>query len=343
MDVERSWDELKRELLHVSERGSEIHKDSRRIRGLNDKVSKLVLYDDLLGQRDGLVHYTAWKSAMNMFDPDQESPVIRMYNYEQANDPEEGQIRPPEWKALEKEERKNWLDGFLTDDDCCREDMEFGSAYGCSFSSGLSGSVEDDLTYWRLYGNDGQGCSLKISTVHGMGVYMVRYRDRNFEGRCKSEKEEDEKVAKRLRSLFKDGKNAVGRIPSGKYRDFVGRTVAKVLLQILYGYYHLVKHLAYEDEREWRMIRVMPRPDEIRYDTASENLVRRYIDGPALNKLLISESIITIGPTVLSRGAARAYLEHAKEKHNIRYVKVKDSGQTYQIYRQGPRLKPTQV
>ena len=339
-DVKRSWNNLKAELRHISERGSEDPENFRKIRGLIDRMPELVLFDDSPEQGVGLVHYTAWKSAMDMFELNQKSPVIRMYNYEQANDPEEGQIRPPEWKALEEEARKNWLDEFLKGNDRWGKEMEFGSTYGCSFSSGPSGSVEDDLTYWRLYGNDGQGCSLKISTPRDMGAYKVRYRDRNFEDRSESDKKEDEDVAKRLRTLFEAGKKTVDSAPIGEYRNIVGKTVAEVLLQVLYGYYHLIKHLAYADEKEWRMIRVMPRPGEIRYDTALENLVRRYIDGPALSKLLSSGSIITIGPTVINRGAARAYLECAKERHQIPYVMVKNSRQTY---RQPPSPKPTHV
>ena len=64
-----------------------------------------------------------------------------------------------------------------------------GSTYGCSFSSGPSGVVEDDLTYWRLYGNDGQGCSLSIPTIH-KDVYEVRYRNKDFRDRSNPEKEE---------------------------------------------------------------------------------------------------------------------------------------------------------
>ena len=338
--VEESWNNLKSELHHVRKRGLEDPRNFLRIRGLIDRMPKLVLHDDSPEQGIGLVHYTAWKNAMDMFDPNQNSPVIRMYNYEQANDPEEGKIRPPEWKALEEEARKSWLDEFLMKDDRSREEMEFGSTYGCSFSSGPSGRVEDDLTYWRLYGNDGQGCSLKISTPHGMNVYKVRYRDRNFEDRCESDEKEDEEVADRLRTLFEAGKRTVDSASSGEHPDTVGRTVAEVLLQALYGYYHLIKHSAYADEKEWRMIKVMPKPGEIRYDTVSENLVRRYVDGPPLSELLISASIITIGPTVPNRGAARAYLEHAKQELRIPYVTVKNSGQTY---RQGPSPSPARV
>ena len=344
-DVEKSWNNLKAELHHVSERGLEDPDCFLQIRGLIDRMPELVLYDDWPDQGVALVHYTTWKSALDMFDPNQKSPVIRMYNYEQANDPDEGQIRPPEWEALEEEARKSWLDEFLKNDDKnddrWREEMKLGSTYGCSFSSGPSGDVEDDLTYWRLYGNDGQGCSLKISTSQGLGVYKVRYRDRNFRDRSSSDEKEDEDVVKRLETLFEAGKKAVDSARSGEHRHFVGRTVAEILLRVLYGYYHLIKHLAYAGEKEWRMIRVMPRPDKIRYDMPSEDLVRRYVDGPALSNLLISASVITIGPTVPNRGAARAYLEHlAKDKHQISPVMVKNSGKAY---RQAPSPKPRQV
>ena len=324
-DAETSWDDLINTLRHV--------KDSRYIdpihRGLLDRIQNSVLYDDSLGSEISLVHYTTWKNALDMFNPNGDHPVLRMYNYEQSSDPDEGQIKPPEWKELEEKERKSWLNEFLTDDDRWRDEMNFGTTYGCSFSSGPSEGVEDDLTYWRLYGNDGQGCSLKISRTHGMGVYKVRYRDRNFNSRNACDKKEDEQVAGRLRELFLVGKETVDKAHKND-RERLGRTVAEGLLRIIYAYYHLVKHIAYAGEKEWRMIAVMPESKEIQYDIASENLPKRYVKGPALSELLSTNSAITVGPTVLNRGAARAYLEYlAKERHEISYVIVKNSRQTY--------------
>ena len=337
MDAGKSWSNLKAELRHVRERGSEDPDNFLQIRGLIDKIPELVLYDESPEQGTELVHYTSWKNALEMFDPGEASPVIRMYNYEQTNDPEEGQVRPPEWEELEKEARKEiWLEEFL-DNDRWREEMKVGTTYGCSFSSGPLGSVEDDLTYWRLYGNGGQGCSLKIPTPQDMIMYKVRYRDRNFKNRSETYRKEDENIAKRLRMLFEDGKQTVKDASSSKHGVIVGRTVAEVFLRSLYGYYHLVKNSAYADEKEWRMIRVMPRINQIQYDITSKDLVRRYVEGPSLNKLLSSASTITIGPTVPNRGAARSYLEHlAKEIHKIQYVSVNNSRQ---VYRQGPFLK----
>ena len=77
------------------------------------------------------------------------------------------------------------------------------------------------------------------------------------------------------------------------------------------------------------MIAVMPKPDQIRYDTASENLVKRYVEGPAFRQLLSSASAVTIGPAVLNRGAARAYFGHLTMGHGMDYVLVKNSNKTY--------------
>ena len=330
MNVRESWRNLEEELHRVRERGSKDPNSFLEIRGIIDKVPGLILYDDSLEKEVGLVHYTTWKSALNMFDLDKKIPVIRMYNYEQSNDPEEGRIIPPEWKDLEREARESWLDEFLKNDDRWGEEMKAGSTYGCSFSSGPSDGVEDDLTYWRLYGNGGHGCSLKISTLHGIGVYKVRYRDRSFENRCESDKKEDGDVAKRLKMLFEARKQTVDNASSSKYKYIVGRTVAEVLLRILYGYYHLIKNISYADEKEWRIIKVMPKPDQIRYDTMSMNLVKRYIEGPKLKDILVTNSTLTIGPTVPNQGVARDYFEYVtKEIHEIKSVKVNNSKQTY--------------
>ena len=327
MRMQESWDSLVAELRHIRERGSVDAAYFLTIRGLFDRFSKLVLDGDLPEKGVSLVHYTAWKNALGMFNMNQEKPVLRMYNYEHSNDPNEGGIQPPEWKNIEKKE--SWVDEFLENDGRWAEDMRFGgSTYGSSFFSGSS-DADDDLTCWRLYGNDGRGCSLKISNPSNVNVYKVRYRDRDFNTRTQCEKKEDEQVAERLRRLFTAGKEVVDGAPD-EYRHIVGPTVAQGLRQVIYGYYHLVKHRAYLGEKEWRMVTVMPRRDTIQYDTTSEDMVKRYINGPALKDLLISASAITIGPTVPNRGAARAYLEHlVRDKHKIEHVVVKNSDKIY--------------
>ena len=268
-------------------------------------------------------------------DVDREPLVLRMYNYEQSNDPEEGRIKPTEWEKIE-EDVACLAKQFLELDDRKTEEISLeGSTYGCSFSSGASDIIEDDLTYWRLYGDDGRGCSLKIPTADIVGedkarlrAYKVRYRDRDPDNRSDGEKKEDKQVAERLKTFLEAAEEAVCHAPE-KYKFEVCKTVAKGLYQIIHGYYHLIKNRAYEDENEWRIIRVKPRLDKIRYDARSDYLVRRYIEGPALKDVLISESAITIGPTVPNRGVARSYFKHLAGRHGLKHVKVRISDKTY--------------
>ena len=105
---------------------------------------------------------------------------------------------------------------------------------------------------------------------------------------------------------------------------------AEFLFRIIHSYYHLIKHVAYEGEKEWRMISVMPKPSSVLFDTTSGNIIKRYVEGASLEEMLSSASVVTVGPDVPSRGAARAYIEYLpRDIHKIKYVTVKNSQQTY--------------
>ena len=102
------------------------------------------------------------------------------------------------------------------------------------------------------------------------------------------------------------------------------------LFRIIHSYYYLIKHSTYEGEKEWHKINIMPEPNSIRFDMISENIIKQYVEGTALERMLSSVSTITVGPTVPNRSAARVYIEYiAKDIHKIRYVTVKNSRQTY--------------
>lgn len=330
-DITGSWDTLYNTLKSCISRIPKDPLNFLELHGLNRGVADLVFFEDTLSVEARLAHYTSWENVIKMFELNHGVPIIRMYNYELANDPEEGKIKPPEWEALEDKAVNELFGDLLGRNESLKDLMVTESAFGCSFSSGPRSGVGDDMTYWRLYGNDGQGCSLRVPSVPAAGAYKVRYRHRDFANRSKSEKLEDEGVAARLSEFVDLAKEAVDCTPE-KFKRDAAILVANALFRVLYGYYHLVKHIAYEDEQEWRIIRVMPRFDEVRYDTDSPNLVKRYVNGPKLSELLETESVITIGPTVPNSAVARDFLkERVKEEHGIMSVKVEVSNQSYRL------------
>ena len=329
MSIERNWKRLF-DLLEEIQR-----KDLYKVAGerLAGCVRDLVLYDDRLDEASGgLAHYTSWENLIKILDVRrEETPVLRMYNYESANDPEEGRIRPIEWSELEKE-----AEAFSEKYGVARDGSERrrgGSTYGCSFSAGGEG-VEDHLMFWRLYGNNGKGASLKLGVVSGMqppkGMYKVRYRDKNGGRKEEEEISEDKAVAGLVKRFLDLGHETIANAPELE-RESVGRSICRALWQIFDGYCHLVKSSAYEHEQEWRMIKVVrPDSEEVKYSVAQDGVVRRYVERDKMKNVFGSASVITLGPRVPNDyGAAKGYVEALANRHGMKYTRVKASRERY--------------
>ena len=131
--VSENWRELMEELRRIGRRGFERPAYTQNIHGLLLKeIPNLILYEDLARpDADRLVHYTSWENALNMFSGN-ENPVLRMYNYEQSNDPDEGKIRPREWKDVLQ--NAEWADKILEND-----------AAGCRISN--MGGIPTDVHF----------------------------------------------------------------------------------------------------------------------------------------------------------------------------------------------------
>ena len=113
--VNDSWRNFTSELQRVYDRGFEKPEYYRAVRTVFDQIQQLALYDDCpIESKIDLVHYTTWSNALNMFKRTQSTdrvddwteniclPILRMYNYEQSNDPDEGRIKPLALKKIEK-------------------------------------------------------------------------------------------------------------------------------------------------------------------------------------------------------------------------------------------------
>lgn len=297
--------------------------DSDPLDKVDTAIKELVFYDDrLVGEY--LVHYTSWDKALAILK--KRKPVLRSYNYEWTNDPHEGKLWRKAWEGLAADVVR--MDNLLPayDQTLLRSGRSIGSTFGCCFSAGGLG-VEDNLTFWRLYGRDGNGCSFKV-TSHLESTYKVRYLDESRNNRDDDEKELDQRIGSWMEDLLKKGHDLIEQSLGARRKD-VASGVAVRIRKILGGYHHLAKSTDFADENEWRMIDVSPPTKSIRYEEDETGVVRRYVSGPSLKHGLSSESSITVGPQVPNGGAARAYVENLARKRGLDLPEVKLSKQNY--------------
>lgn len=296
---------------------------------LNKEIWQVKFYDEEKNQETGqyFAHYTSWSNMLMILS--QEQPVIRLYNYEAVNDPLEGRILPKEWKKIRKKAMHMEEHVYRTSGNPHRVDTDShwqpSDTYGYSFSSGRE-DVGDDLTFWRLYGNNGEGCSLMMKS-RGPQMYRIRYRRRDGQGRDAEEQKEDGEVAAEMDNLLDSGRRAIDNIDDD-YKEPVGIAIAETVQIILEGYACLVKDITYSVEKEWRRIVVKPSLQNTLFDV-NEAMVKRYVEGEAIKDLLISESRITIGPTVANAKAARDYVKKTARMRNIKLPAVETSKKAY--------------
>ena len=336
--MDKTWKDLLSSIEDLNRGHMVGEKASQKVDELPTLADDLALYSDKPTNKQDLVHYTSWERALSILQ--QDAPIMRMYHYELANDPEEGRILPTPWKDVYREATAWIREWQELHDEGVEGSIDGGDAYGCSFSSSAAleegvhsmqdtDSVEDKLTFWRFYGHDGEGCSFKVSKniffpgeYHG--IYRVRYRHSNGDAIQEKDRIEDREVASRMRELFHSTKTFV----EGSTKSDVDACKVAIdsLCRVFGGYRHLIKNVRYSDEREWRMIKVMPR--QVKFDADHGNIVRRYVDGLPWRKLLSSGSVVTVGPTVRNRAAAVGYVNHLvndKFPHSV----VRSSEQTY--------------
>ena len=288
-----------------------------------------IFYDDIPRDKQEFVHYTSWERALAILEED--GPVLRMYNYERSNDPQEGSLWRRTFERLKDETA--WLDEYLPEHEKTlkRTGRSAGSTFGCSFSSDVVG-VDDNLTFWRLYGNDGEGCSFKVTgrLLKGSNtrIYKVRYLNEDYSNADSEDERGDVRLAFRLENLIKQSRDVAARAREINRED-VATAIASGVRKVLGGYHHLAKSKYFEDEREWRMIEVDPHHDSVDYEVNDDGVVSRYILGLDLKKVLATGSSITIGPQVQNAGAARAYVEHLVRRKEMWGTDVKISKQNY--------------
>jgi len=241
-----------------------------------------------------LAHYTSVETVFSIIKKKGE---LRLYDAFYLNDPNEGKIFVDHLKdALS--ENYEWL-GSVNDTD----------AFICSFVGGDK-EVGDKLSYWHSYGKGGLGCSLRLSEHHSHESVLqpVLYGEENVK-----------KAVTAFEPFFKLGKEVYDHLSFLKdstVRKFFAENFWKAFDEIKFMY----KDIAYEYEREYRVVRIPNSNKEVNYDLKSEGpYLRKYITDKrfGVSKILASGSLVTIGPAVRRANHMRENLEKFARKQSI--------------------------
>ena len=239
---------------------------------------------DQLHQRDiaeyhvpSFVHYTSVGALFSMLQSAayKLKPSIRLYDSVHFNDPEEG----------------DYLINHLAGDKHCWLKRGYGyssHAYIASFVMPNEDNkvMNDELIFWRTYGQEGEGCSLTVD-VPKSRLRRVLYGIHE----AKIAVELLQPVVELLEPLASTSTN-------------IGNILAKTFRESLEGIQYLYKNEAYSYENECRVIMCEPEISESRicfeYNESAPSTIRHYYEHKELRitEMLPSGSQITIGPCV---------------------------------------------
>ena len=269
-----------------------------------------------------VVHYTSIPTMISMLkgaeddlqneDPNQSvRGCIRMYSTVGSNDPGEGIYLDESLpKYLRGKNASNNPAGNET-----RKEMH-RYAYVASFirprDQEHTDEVADNLVFWRSYGREGAGCSLRVE-VPLSAFYTVTYGETD----TKANGRRLEKEIGHLRAIATRIEQSAG--VSIKPLD---EEISLAMERIRYLY----KSSAYEYEQECRVVETAAtiagtamQPIFEHSGPPGQERTKRYINNPELsiNKLFVSGSAITLGPRVPNAEDTKEHLEQLLVKANL--------------------------
>ena len=242
-----------------------------------------------------------------------EPNYLRMYDTFHSNDPEEGKYLLNRWMQA----GKNPI-GEMNNTSPC--------AYVASFikPDGDVTRTRDNLAFWRAYGDDGAGCSLTVK-LPADKLFKVVYG------------EDAGQNLLRILNFIKEALRPVLDIASPDadcdVRVAKGRLLGK-LQELASPIHYLHKSDAYKYEREVRALATTAdiESDQITFERIdNSDDVRHYYERDDLHvrNLLVSGSVITIGPCVPNGENFAYYLEYLKRQSGLIGPKICQSKVSY--------------
>ena len=265
-----------------------------------------------------VIHYTSVGTVVSMLQDfwAGKGSSLRLYDSDHFNDPGEGLHLA---KYLDLPIKRGWPDW-----------RETTHAYITSFiPASIGQEMQDNLVLWRTYGKEGEGCSLRFSVPRDK-LWKVLYGDTGVEP-----------TANILSPVLDALQPLMDGLRSAGHHDIRERFV-QTFWRRLEGIRFLYKDPAYADEGECRF--VVPEPeldikdkDRIQFEFQDSNAphtnVRHYCEDEALDvkRILVSSSLITLGPRVPYAQSMRYYLENLLRKAGLTGPEVKVSRIPYRV------------
>lgn len=316
-------------MRYVTDRVVPVLKDV--VKDLCHEIEERHKLDEPGGNENFVIHYTSIGTLVSMLQQaaknkqnaakdeqksskDEKTTSLRLYDSVHFNDPDEGNYF---YRHLNLPKKYDWLGG-----------KKESHAYIASFIiSDTEGDMNDNLVFWRTYGKEGEGCSLRLRIPSGR-LRRVLY------GAV-----EVQKTGKRLCSVLDSLSPLVTVSKSSlkekiqKVREKLAETVWESLARILYLY----KSEAYAYECECRFVTHKSDIEEekICFEYKEQNnstpRIRHYYEDEdlAIKNILPSDSSITIGPCVPYRSDVINCLEILKRRAKIYGPEIKTSKISY--------------
>ena len=256
-----------------------------------------------------IVHYTSLDTLISVLCGYREDSKthLRMYDSFHLNDPEEGHYLTRNIDLPEQKASHAYVASFVVPHE--DKGQEFGD--------------EDNLTYWLAYGRGGRGCSIKIPVKHNH-FRRVLYGQAEVNRTLKALDLPAIQIC--LKRLTDHSSEAGERLSNAIWGN---------LARIRYLY----KGEAYDYEHECRLVRSaldIAEESEIHFDPVKEGdssyRVRHYYEDTdlRLDNILVTGSVITLGPLVSRPDNMTFYLESLLTKAGLRGPLIRPSRIPYQ-------------
>ena len=252
---------------------------------------------DRIDTKQICVHYTSIDTVIRFLlsSAKEEKNYLRSYDSWNFNDPDEGSYFMNQTKKL-----------FPKLSNPPASDLVH-HAYVTSFILDQGNNMSDSLVFWRTYGRDGGGCSLRFP-------FPLDCLSRVLYGSCEAKNtgEELQQIYGTYKPQIMEALDTIifridAKLDTAQSRAQVDKIVDSAFIQQLEALKYLYKSEYYEYENEVRVVTTLDsireRKGQIKLDLdqhQSKGVLRHYYEDKnlATDKILISDCTITLGPNV---------------------------------------------